>query len=67
MEAINAGQHPVEMKQGKRGVRVPEDTTTQAAIVQKLRKGRERAASKRKQAEGIRTSAWKDFIAAVFT
>lgn len=47
-------------------VPLPEDTATQAAIVRLLRKGREVVALKRNQAEGIRTTAWNDFIAAVF-
>ena len=47
-------------------VSLPEDTATQVAIVRNLRKGRDRAASKRKQASELRSTAWNDFIAAVF-
>ena len=45
---------------------LPEDTATQVAIVQLLRKGREAVTSKRKQAAELRTVAWNEFIAAVF-
>jgi type I restriction enzyme S subunit len=47
-------------------VPLPDDTATQTAIVRRLRKGREAAAAKRKQADALRTSAWNDFISAVF-
>ncbi|MCX6998227.1 MAG: hypothetical protein NTV49_14370 [Kiritimatiellaeota bacterium] len=48
-------------------VPLPESTTTQAEIVQSLRKGRDAAAVKRKQAAALRAAAWNEFIAAVFT
>jgi type I restriction enzyme S subunit len=47
-------------------VPLPDDTTTQTNIVRILRKGRDVAAAKRKQAVALRTAAWNDFIAAVF-
>jgi len=46
-------------------VPLPDETTTQAAIVMNLRRGRD-AAAKRKQAAALRAAAWNDFIAAVF-
>jgi len=52
---------------GNLPVPLPDDTATQVAILLGLKNGQQTAASIRKQAEGIRTSAWKDFIAAVFT
>lgn len=47
-------------------VPLPDQTSTQAAIVKNLRKGRDAAAAKRKHAAALRTAAWNDFIAAVF-
>jgi len=48
-------------------VPLPEDTATQVAIVQLLKKKREAAGLKRKHAVELRTAAWNDFIAAVFS
>jgi type I restriction enzyme, S subunit len=47
-------------------VPLPEDTATQVAIVELVRKGQEAVASKRKQAAELRSIAWNDFIRAVF-
>ncbi len=47
-------------------VPLPDDTATQTAIVRNLRRDREAAAAKRKQAAALRATAWNDFIATVF-
>lgn len=46
-------------------VPLPDDPTTQTSIVRNLRKGRDAAAAKRKQAAVLRAGALNDFIAAV--
>lgn len=47
-------------------VPLPDDTATQAVILQGLAKGQQTAAAKRKQAATLRAAAWNDFITAVF-
>lgn len=47
-------------------VPLPDDTATQALILQGLTKGEQTAAKKRRQATALRSAAWNDFITDVF-
>ncbi len=47
-------------------VPLPDDTATQALILQELTKGEQAAAEKKKQAAAIRANAWNEFVTAVF-